>query len=435
MYVEINMKKVGNKLVTGTALGAILLTGFAGTVSANEGETQGSPTNVVEKQEVVPYNVVSMDHVATIVKGLEVYKKPKGFDGSEKVDINKYIDKDYHVTEKQDVEGVTWYKIENGDKTLGWVKEGDLEVKKFLEIEDQEDYDNVGKIKDDIEGDFKIWKEPRYTKGASFVADLDEYKNKPLQIVEKAVTVEDEEETTWYKFKHNGGDVGWLPEDALEIGKHDIAYIFQKGDTLELIEETFDLTKKEIQERNEDLDVDNLKEGDKIKLFIGTPLPKLTFDDGKMVSHEAPTSTVEFINYLAPYADQIKEQGVLPSVAIAQAIIESRSGQSGLALNDNNLFGIKGTYNGYGASYQTKEYYGGQYVTVQSTFRSYPSWEASILDHAKFLNDNSRYHAVIGETDYHKFTKGLQNAGYATSPTYAQTLDNVIEAYGLYQFD
>lgn len=126
---------------------------------------------------------------------------------------------------------------------------------------------------------------------------------------------------------------------------------------------------------------------------------------------------------------------VLPSITGAQAILESTWGTSGLTTKANNLFGIKGTYNGQSVEMATEEYVNGEYVTVNAQFRKYPSWEASILDHGAFLNENSRYASLIGDKSYSSVAKKLQAAGYATSPTYASSLISIIESEGLHAWD
>jgi hypothetical protein len=144
----------------------------------------------------------------------------------------------------------------------------------------------------------------------------------------------------------------------------------------------------------------------------------------------------EFLNKIKPLAiEGWTKYKVLPSITGAQAIIESTWGTSGLVTKANNLFGIKGTYNGQSVEMPTQEYVNGEYVTVNAQFRKYPSWEASVLDHGAFLNDNSRYASLLGDKDYSSVAKKLQAAGYATSPTYASSLISIIESDGLHAWD
>lgn len=130
--------------------------------------------------------------------------------------------------------------------------------------------------------------------------------------------------------------------------------------------------------------------------------------------------------------------GVLASLTIAQAVLESGWGTSELCRNANALFGIKadGRWNGRAYSKETKECYDGvNYTTVTALFRAYSSWEESIADHSAFLRTGSRYKAVIGETDYKAACKAIKAAGYATDPLYAEKLISVIEENGLTEYD
>jgi len=134
----------------------------------------------------------------------------------------------------------------------------------------------------------------------------------------------------------------------------------------------------------------------------------------------------------------MKQSGVLASLTIAQAILESGWGTSALATKANALFGIKADarWNGKTYSIATKECYdGANFVTVNAKFRAYGSWEQSIADHSAFLLAYSRYAAVIGQKDYRKACAAVHQAGYATDPGYADKLIRLIETYGLSAYD
>lgn len=133
--------------------------------------------------------------------------------------------------------------------------------------------------------------------------------------------------------------------------------------------------------------------------------------------------------------DGWKQYGVLPSLTGAQAIIESGWGQSALATQGHNLFGIKGTYNGQSVTMPTYEYYGGRYVRINDAFRAYPSNYESIVDHGRFLKVNSRYSNLIGQKDYQTVTQLIRQDGYATDPKYTNTLNSVIQRYNLTAWD
>ena len=144
---------------------------------------------------------------------------------------------------------------------------------------------------------------------------------------------------------------------------------------------------------------------------------------------------IEKVGALA-VADYPKSR-VLPSLTIAQAILESGWGKSGLTVNANALFGIKAgkDWKGKRVNCKTFEYYDGERVDIVDCFRAYDSWTESVADHGAFLAGLSRYKAVIGEQDYRKACQAIQAAGYATAPNYAEVLTGLIEQYGLVRFD
>lgn len=157
-------------------------------------------------------------------------------------------------------------------------------------------------------------------------------------------------------------------------------------------------------------------------------------------------NTTKFIETVAAVAvADWKSRGImLPSVVIAQAILESGWGESELALRANALFGIK--KNGWtGATYikvATEQRSDGSYYTVDNTeWRAYSSWNESIIDHNDYIatrtkSDGSlRYAAIIGNTDYAAVCQLLKDCGYATSLTYPEKLLNLINKYSLDQYD
>lgn len=135
----------------------------------------------------------------------------------------------------------------------------------------------------------------------------------------------------------------------------------------------------------------------------------------------------------------MKKNGILASLTVAQAILETASGTSELAVIGKSLFAIKATKTWKGKVYckDTKECYDGvNFVEVKNgIFRAYDNWEESIADHSAFLKGNKRYKEVVGETDYKKACNAIKNAGYATDPDYAQKLIKIIEEYKLTEFD
>lgn len=149
-----------------------------------------------------------------------------------------------------------------------------------------------------------------------------------------------------------------------------------------------------------------------------------------------PYTDIQFLTKLKPYVlKDMKDTKILASLTAAQAFIESNKGNSGLTQKCNNLFGIKGKYNGQGELFWTTEYYNGVKTRIQAYFRKYPSWQEGIADHSDLFNRLARYKNLRGCTDYTLACKYVQQDGYATSPTYAQTLLNCIKKYRLDEWD
>lgn len=152
------------------------------------------------------------------------------------------------------------------------------------------------------------------------------------------------------------------------------------------------------------------------------------------------TEQKNFIKKVGALASaDMKKSGVLASLTVAQAILESAWGASELATGGNALFGIKATKSWKGKVYckDTKECYDGvNLVDVKNeAFRAYDSWEESVENHSAFLKANKRYKEVIGETDYKKACETIKAAGYATDPDYVSKLVKLIEDYELTEFD
>ncbi|WP_250675988.1 glycoside hydrolase family 73 protein [Paraclostridium ghonii] len=152
---------------------------------------------------------------------------------------------------------------------------------------------------------------------------------------------------------------------------------------------------------------------------------------------------VEFIDSIKDDAiKNYKEYKVLPSITIAQAILESGWGESRLAKDYNNLFGIKADthWQGEYVTLETREF---QSDTINGRFRKYKDAGQSINDHAKFLSENKRYqnNGVFRANTYTYQAKALQNAGYSTDTNakgekiYANSLIEIIKQYNLQLID
>ena len=139
--------------------------------------------------------------------------------------------------------------------------------------------------------------------------------------------------------------------------------------------------------------------------------------------------------YIEKYKDiaikNMKEYGIPASITLAQGCFESGDGNSRLAVEANNHFGIKcqQTWTG-GKIFHDDD-------AKQECFRKYENSEQSYSDHADFLRYRDRYSFLfeLPSTDYKAWAHGLKKAGYATNPQYAERLINIIEEYNLHRYD
>ncbi|KEI78644.1 mannosyl-glycoprotein endo-beta-N-acetylglucosamidase [Clostridium botulinum A2 117] len=151
----------------------------------------------------------------------------------------------------------------------------------------------------------------------------------------------------------------------------------------------------------------------------------------------------QFIDELIPISKELyDEYGILPSVTIGQAILESDWGRSELSKKGNNLFGIKATpsWQGKVLNMETSENYNDK---IKDNFRYYSSKEDSIKDYANFLVKNKRYreNKVFRATEYKTQAKAIEKAGYSTKKDkdgnllYSSLLGKIIREYNLQLID
>ena len=146
----------------------------------------------------------------------------------------------------------------------------------------------------------------------------------------------------------------------------------------------------------------------------------------------------QFIDSFAPFAASLAaEYDLYASVMLAQAFIESGGGTSDLsAAPYYNLFGIKGSYQGNSVTMPTQEQAAdGSYSTIDASFRSYPSFEESLTDYTALLTTDFYQGARKSVAQNYAEATEFLTGRYATSLTYAQTLNSIIELYDLTRFD
>lgn len=146
---------------------------------------------------------------------------------------------------------------------------------------------------------------------------------------------------------------------------------------------------------------------------------------------------ISFITKLANACHVNSNFNILPSLTIAQAIKESNWGKSELSSKYFNFFGMKWTTN-CGCEYvelPTKEWNGARYINTVAKFRKYNSFEDGIKGYYEFLS-YGRYKNLIGVKDSYTACMLIQKDGWATSPTYGNSLyyDYVLK-YNLIHYD
>jgi peptidoglycan hydrolase FlgJ len=138
----------------------------------------------------------------------------------------------------------------------------------------------------------------------------------------------------------------------------------------------------------------------------------------------------DFVRSILPHAEKAAaELGIPARVLVAQAALETGWGRHAIRRDDGspafNLFGIKADTRWQGEKVQTmtSEYENGAMRTERADFRAYDSLGAAFDDYVRFLKSNPRYaDALRHGGDAQRFTAGLQQAGYATDPAYAQKI-------------
>ena len=164
----------------------------------------------------------------------------------------------------------------------------------------------------------------------------------------------------------------------------------------------------------------------------------------QLASEEANGNSMQqsFIDSIKEAAiNNYKAYKILPSITIAQAILESDWGRSELSTQYHNLFGIKAfNWNGKTANLSTSEFYN---QTIKDDFRMYENIYESVEDHGLFLSQNPRYskHGLFTSNTYMEQAKALQEAGYSTieneegEKIYSKQLIELIQQYQLQLID
>lgn len=215
-------------------------------------------------------------------------------------------------------------------------------------------------------------------------------------------------------------------EEAEELAKQFIIETKNNGDT-----------SYKLKSLDQVLDELHLSQDEKEQVYMFIEAAKDILSGPEVSGEKMPADNAEFVNRVVPGAiDCYRKYKVLPSITIAQAILESAWGRSGLTVKGNNLFGVKAFgWSGSVVEMNTTEYdnAGNAYTTVAG-FRGYSSWNDSIEDHAKILLQPN-FRGVIAASNYIEAAQQLLVGGYATDPQYPSLIIGLIEQYGLQKYD
>lgn len=186
----------------------------------------------------------------------------------------------------------------------------------------------------------------------------------------------------------------------------------------------------------------DMKYNQKQKKCVSSFLKQLASKGDVVAKNNKNSMQLNFIESIEKAAIyNYKEYKILPSITIAQAILESNWGRSQLSTQYHNLFGIKSyNWNGKTANLSTNEFYN---QTIKDDFRIYEDVYASVEDHGLFLSENPRYrkHGLFSSNTYMEQAKALQEAGYSTIENeegeriYSKQLIELIQQYQLQLID
>jgi flagellum-specific peptidoglycan hydrolase FlgJ len=151
---------------------------------------------------------------------------------------------------------------------------------------------------------------------------------------------------------------------------------------------------------------------------------------GAIVAYRAKKRTkADFLAFIRGIAPEIEARyGIKPEITIDQAALESGYGQSGLAQEGNNLYGIKASKDWLAAGKplwtgRTQEFVGGKAIDITDAFKKYGSWRASVLDWAELISGKYKTaYAAAKRGDLLAYGTAIYQTGYSTHPDYRTLL-------------
>ena len=417
---------------------------------------------VLTNQNVTVLTTVNVDSIVNEEDPKAVYISYKGIEGwVQETDLNegkfksdkvKLFDQPYFTEEAtvirnlKDVLGekpkvideakpentsVPYVKISLDGKT-GYVPATNINVRKYGVLTAEKAITDRVKINEEVSATTKIYDLPNHLETTKVLSETAGYlNNQPLvATIEKTVNFEGAD-YTYYYVTQDGTGIGWIESNALRIYKlTSESETITETNTVDMVLKRYGLTIEYLKEQNPTINFDTPWN----ELIYLAP-DEVTYVEPIDLPYGISETTKNLIQDLSGYRRILLQEGLYPSVMIAQAMLESSYGTSKLAVNDFNLFGVKGTYNGVGANYNTQEDAGGgNMYTIQATFRKYPSYKESVLDYIDLIVNSGIYQAT-GKASAKESLQAIKDGGYATDSSYVAKVMSVIDDFDLTQFD
>ena len=330
---------------------------------------------------------------------------------------------------------VTGYvKVLVNDK-VGYIKSSSIQIRNYGSVTSEKAITDLVKVKPEIAATTRMFDQPDHLAGSKVISETTEFLNEvPLVATTEKIVNFEGLDYVYYYLTRDGVGIGWVGQDAIAIYRLTTEQeVVSSTNTVDLITKRYGVTIDYLKEQNPTINLDDATLSDGKTIYLAPE--EIKYDVPVFLADSISEKTKSVILGMSEYSRLLLQEGLYPSVMMAQALLESSMGTSDLAVYDHNLFGIKGTYNGSGTSYLTSEDAGGgSMYTITASFRSYPTYRESILDYVDLISNSGIYNAKnMGSP--RECIQAIKDGGYATDSAYVSKVMQIIEDYNLTQFD
>lgn len=330
---------------------------------------------------------------------------------------------------------VTGYvKVLVNDK-VGYIKSSSIQIRNYGSVTSEKAITDLVKVKPEISATTRMFDQPDHLAGSKVISETTEFLNEvPLVATTEKIVNFEGLDYVYYYLTRDGVGIGWVGQDAIAIYRLTTEKeIISSTNTVDLITKRYGVTLDYLKEQNPTINLDDATLCDGKTIYLAPE--EIKYDVPVLLADNISEKTKSVILGMSEYSRLLLQEGLYPSVMMAQALLESSMGTSDLAVYDHNLFGIKGTYNGSGTEYLTSEDAGGgSMYTITASFRSYPTYRESILDYVDLISNSGIYDAKY-KSSPRECIQAIKDGGYATDSAYVSKVMQIIEDYNLTQFD